>query len=236
LIPGFDQAVFSRSHVLCIGAGGLISNIAPTLVRKGIGALTILDDDEVEVSNLNRQRFYPEDLGKNKALALVQNLQRECIHDTLMTGYALRLEQAIAAGVNLLCDVVVCGVDNNPARVLASRHFRHLKVAVVFTAVSTDGDHGYVFIQEAEGACFGCVLPDAVTDEYHPCPGTPAVADILQIVGGLVLYLVDTCLMNRLRDWNYRRIGLLTGVMDASRRQVARKSCAVQTHASAVES
>ena len=36
-IAGFDQSVFSESHVLCIGAGGLIGHIAPTLCRKGIG-------------------------------------------------------------------------------------------------------------------------------------------------------------------------------------------------------
>src|SRR5215469_14867227 len=66
LIPGFDQETFSRSHVLCIGAGGIISHIAPTLVRKGIGKITLLDDDVVEASNLNRQRFYPKDIGKNK--------------------------------------------------------------------------------------------------------------------------------------------------------------------------
>ena len=36
-IPGFDQEVFSNSSVLCVGAGGIISQIAPTLVRKGIG-------------------------------------------------------------------------------------------------------------------------------------------------------------------------------------------------------
>jgi len=91
-IPGFDQAVYSRSHVLCIGAGGLISHMAPTLVRKGIGALTILDPDIVEVSNLNRQRFYEKDIGRNKALALVQNLQPECIIPTNLQGYALRFD------------------------------------------------------------------------------------------------------------------------------------------------
>ena len=40
-IPGFDQAVFSNASVLCIGAGGIISQIAPTLVRKGIGRITL---------------------------------------------------------------------------------------------------------------------------------------------------------------------------------------------------
>ena len=72
-IPGFDQRVFSQSHVLCIGSGGIISMIAPTLVRKGIGRITLLDDDVVEESNLNRQRFYIKDVGQNKALALAAN-------------------------------------------------------------------------------------------------------------------------------------------------------------------
>lgn len=56
-LAGFDQQAYSQAKVVCIGAGGLISQIAPTLVRKGIGALTILGDDVVEPSNLNRQRF-----------------------------------------------------------------------------------------------------------------------------------------------------------------------------------
>jgi molybdopterin/thiamine biosynthesis adenylyltransferase len=60
-IPGFDQAKCSRAHVLCIGAGGLISHAAHAFVRKGIGALTILDDDLIEESNLNRQHFYADD-------------------------------------------------------------------------------------------------------------------------------------------------------------------------------
>ena len=49
-IAGFDQDRYSQTHVLCVGAGGLISNIAPTLCRKGIGKITLLDDDVVEAS------------------------------------------------------------------------------------------------------------------------------------------------------------------------------------------
>src|SRR5262249_34011105 len=135
-IAGFDQAVYSRSHVLCIGAGGLISHIAPTLVRKGIGTITLLDHDIVEVSNLNRQRFYEGDVGQNKAIALAKNLQPECIAATEIRGYARQFEEAVARGIDLSCDVAVCGVDNNPARVAASLYFRNASVPVIFTAVS----------------------------------------------------------------------------------------------------
>jgi molybdopterin-synthase adenylyltransferase len=215
-IPGFDQEKFSRSHVLCVGAGGIISQIAPMLCRKGIGRVTLLDDDRAEPSNLNRQRFYRKDIGKNKAVALAENLQAECIAATEIRGFGFRLEETIARGIDLSCDVAICGVDNNPARVVASRHFRALNTPVVFAAVSADGDHGYVFVQDKVGPPIGCLFPDMANDGRYPCPGTPAIADILQAVGALALYAVDTLLTHRRRYWNYRRISLSGAFIDGA--------------------
>lgn len=229
-LAGFDQAVFSKSSVVCIGAGGLTSQIAPTLVRKGIGALTVLDDDIVEVSNLNRQRFYSKDLGHKKAYALAENLLPECVHTTLLTAYPILLEEAIDAGIDLRCEVVICGVDNNPARIVASRYFRSLKIPVIFTAVSADADHGYVFVQEVTGACFECLFPDALDSRTYACPATPAIADILQAVGALTVYAVDTCLMGRPRKWNYRRIYLSDEQWDTGTVISRRSDCPVMRH------
>jgi molybdopterin/thiamine biosynthesis adenylyltransferase len=224
-IPGFDQEVFSRSRVLCIGAGGIISQIAPTLVRKGIGGITVLDHDIVELSNLNRQRFYIEDVGNNKALALAEILQLECIAATEIRAVPLRLEEAIARGIDLSCEVAICGVDNNPARVAASRYFRAANVPVIFAGVSLNGDHGYVFVQEKQGPCIACMFPDMVNDDRYPCPGTPAIADILQAVGALAVYAVDTLLMKRSRKWNYRRINLSDGSFDGTSLVPVREGC-----------
>ena len=210
---------------MCIGAGGLISHVAPTLVRKGVGALVLLDDDVVEVSSLNRQRFYSKDLRRNKALALAETLQAECIISTEISGHALRLEDAIERGIDLSCNVAVCGVDNNPARIAASRHFRTKGIPVIFTAVSADGDHGYVFVREKIGPCIGCLFPDAVNDDRHPCPGTPAIADILQAIGGMAVYAVDSCLMSRVKAWNYRRISLSRGTDDSAQQLETRDVC-----------
>jgi molybdopterin/thiamine biosynthesis adenylyltransferase len=192
----------------------LISHIAPTLVRKGIGSITLVDNDVVEASNLNRQRFYIKDLGHNKALALTENLQHECIISTEIHGLPFRLEEAIATGADLRSDVVICGVDNNPARVAASRYFRSIGVPVIFTAVSRDGDHGYAFVQDRVGPCIGCLFPDMMDDDRYPCPGTPAIADILQVVGAFAIYAVDSLLMSRPRAWDYRRISLSDGASD----------------------
>jgi molybdopterin/thiamine biosynthesis adenylyltransferase len=224
-IPGFDQALFSGSGVTCVGAGGLAAFIAPTLMRKGIGRITVLDDDRVEVSNLNRQRFYEKDLGKNKAVALAGNLQRECIVASDLRGIPFRLEEAIARDLDLSCQVAVCGIDNNPGRVAASRYFRAKGIPVIFAAISRDGDHGYVFVQDIAGPCIACLLPDVIDDDRYPCPGTPAIADILQAVGALVVYAVDTLLMKRPRGWNYRRIGLSDGTTDGCAMIPVRHGC-----------
>lgn len=215
-VPGFDQRALSDTHVIGIGAGGILSHIAPTLVRKGIGRITLYDHDVVEASNLSRQHFYEKDIGKNKAMALAMNLYDECTTETIVEGHALMLEEAIEQQMDLSCDVAICGVDNNPARVAASRYFRSAGVPVIFVAVSGDADHGYVFVQEKEGPCPACVFPDLVKDDHFPCPGTPAVADILQAVGSLVVYAVDSLLMDRSRRWNYRTVRLSNGQMDSS--------------------
>jgi molybdopterin/thiamine biosynthesis adenylyltransferase len=225
LIPGFDQEAYSKASVVCVGAGGIISHIAPALCRKGIGKITVLDRDIVEVSNLNRRRFYTKDIGKNKAMALADNLQAECIAATEIRGYALRLEDAIERKIDLSCDVAICGVDNNPARVAASRFFRSQGTPVIFAAVSRDGDHGYVFVQERHGPCIGCLFPDMADDDRYPCPGTPAVAAILQALGAIMAYAVDTLLTERPRWWNYRRISLSDGRSDGSVLIPGREGC-----------
>jgi len=229
-IPGFDQVIFSASRIVCIGAGGIVSNIAPTLARKGINSIVLIDDDIVEASNLNRQRFYRKDLGRNKALALAENLQAECIVASEIVGYALQFETAVERGIDLGCNVAVCGVDNNPARIAVAQHFRMKNIPVIFSAVSITGDHGYVFIQEKSGPCIGCLFPDSVNDDRYPCPGTPAIADILQLIGGLAVYAIDTCLMSRVRTWNYRSVSLSGATPDSIQQVKIRDNCRLVGH------
>ena len=228
-IPGFDQERYSRAHVICIGAGGLIGGVAPNLARKGIGAITIIDHDEVEITNLNRQRFYPRDIGENKAIALAGNLFPECTFATRITGLACSVEKAIGTGIDLQCDVAVCGVDNNAARMATARHFRSKGIPVIFMAVSVQADHGYVFAQDREGPCLGCLFPDAIDDVTRPCPGTPAMVEILQVVGAFGSYAIDGLLCGRPRDWQYREIWLDTTTCGGARKVILRDDCPLHT-------
>lgn len=194
-------------------------------MRKGIGHLIILDPDIVEPTNLNRQRFYQRDLYKNKAERLARNLAQEGYCGSLIQGYALSFQEAHENGVDLLGTIAIVGVDNNPTRIAASRFYSKQGIPVIFTAVSAQADHAYVFIQEPGKACFGCLFPRSINNDTYPCPGTPAVKDILKVMGGIVAYAVDSLIMKRLRVWNYKSV-FLDGTIPGSDSLIeARQDC-----------
>ncbi|NBQ84005.1 MAG: hypothetical protein EBU10_07255, partial [Alphaproteobacteria bacterium] len=63
ILPGFEeshQLRLAATHMLVIGAGGLGAPVIQYLIAAGIGTLTIIDDDVVDRSNLNRQVIHPE--------------------------------------------------------------------------------------------------------------------------------------------------------------------------------
>jgi len=211
VVPGFDQAALTHSTIILIGIGGVGSQIALALARKGVGRLTLLDHDVVEPSNLPRQVYYPKDVGKPKAYALAANLAREAFLDQTFSGYHLSLQDAIARDVDLTGDIAIVGVDSNPGRIAASVYYRERGVPVIFSAVSRSADYGYVYVQEAQGPCFGCYFPGSINDLTSPCPGTPAIVDILKVVSGIAVYAVDSLLMPRPRHWNYKAVYLANG-------------------------
>jgi molybdopterin/thiamine biosynthesis adenylyltransferase len=203
ILNSFKHEALVAAKILLIGAGGLGGEIGEALVRKGVGYLVVLDFDHVETSNLNRQLFYKNDLGKPKAHRLALNLSKQGFCRTTIQGISLSFQDALTYGIDTSCTLAIVGVDNNPCRVAASTYFRERSTPVIFTAVSVDASHGYAFVQEPGKACFACQFPKAVNDEtYHPC--SPGIKDILKVVGGIVSYAVDSLLMERLRTWNYK--------------------------------
>jgi hypothetical protein len=81
--------------------------------------------------------------------------------------------------------------------------------------------------RQIEGPCLACLYPDIADDNRYPCPGTPAVADILQLVGALAVFVVDTILMRRVRLWNYRRVCLSDRDLDGASRLQFRQQCSL---------
>lgn len=216
-----------RSSVLLIGAGGLNSAVAGPLVRKGIGRLEICDHDVVEASNLCRQHFYEHDLYQPKAYRLAANAAREGQLGTEVLGHFTAFNDQSAEFLGLRADVAVCGVDNNHTRAVAARFFREAGIPVIFSAVSESADYGWVFVQEPQGPCVACVFPRMAeaNAERQPCRRIPAVADILHALGGIVLYAIDSLLMERPRGWNFRSVHLVGTSPDEIDRVTPRKKC-----------
>jgi molybdopterin/thiamine biosynthesis adenylyltransferase len=210
-IPGFDKAALRKARVHVVGLGGVGSWVAQGLSRKGVGQLLLLDHDIVEPTNLVRQLYYPEDLGYPKAHRLARILAREAPLPTTITGYHLSFQDALARGIDLTASVCVVAVDANSGRIAASVYYRERQTPVIFCAVSEDASHGYCFVQLPGQGCFACLKPDVVTDVTAPCPGTPAILDMLTVVSGLALYAVDSVLMPRPRSWNYKDVYLASG-------------------------
>lgn len=103
-------ARLGRARVGIAGAGGLGSNVAVMLVRSGVCRLRVADDDRVVASNLNRQFFWPEDLGVLKTEALRGRLLA-LDPDLDFDARPVRVRPERAAALFAGCDVVVEALD-----------------------------------------------------------------------------------------------------------------------------
>jgi len=213
-IYGFSQAKLSAASIVSAGAGGLMAGLGEGLARKGVKLLTLCDFDPVEPSNLNRQFFYERDLWKNKAICGARNFSKEGFLGTEVTGIAMDFMSAIRSGLVPPFDCIVSAVDDERAREEIAEYGLIVKKPVVTLAVSSDGDAGYVHIQRPGEGCWGCAFPrkrrlrDDPGSYRAPCPGTPAIKDILMLLAGAGLYAIDTLLMDRPISWNYREFHL----------------------------
>lgn len=103
------------AHIGIAGAGGLGSNCAMNLVRVGFKKLTIVDFDQVEPTNLDRQFFFADQIGMNKTKALQANLLR-INPDLELNMRDLRVEDSNVFEIFRDCDVVVECFDRAEAK------------------------------------------------------------------------------------------------------------------------
>lgn len=221
LLKGFDQSALKKSHVNLVGAGGLGSEIGIALSRKGIGELNIYDSDRVDITNLARQHYFRKDLYKPKAACLAENLAQMATGKSVIRGISLMVQEAFYKKSYFDSDIVIVGVDNNETRFYCSEKFKDKHV--IFTAVSPEADSGYVFVQEPGGACFGCLFGDQYGRPSRRCTGS--TIDINKVMGGIVSYAVDSLIMERPRDWNYKRIYFHGPFKDISKKIVRDADC-----------
>ena len=225
---GWNQNAMTLATGLLIGLGGG-GEVAASMIRKGVGTLHICDPDNVTPSNLNRQLFRRENLYKNKAHELGRNLSREGVLGSTLISYPVAFQELDVIEINP--DFIFSAVDNriSGTRVDICKLAYEENIPWVEMAVSTDADYGYVFIQEPGKACWACAFKPEFSsqDEEDICPNVPASNDILKALAGLATYAIDTLIMNRKRDWNYRAVSLSRSDFGGSFLVEKRANCAV---------
>jgi sulfur carrier protein ThiS adenylyltransferase len=104
------RARLAASTVAIVGCGGLGSNVAAMLLRSGVRTLTLIDFDVVEESNLNRQLFFRDQLGRPKTEALAETLLR-IDPEARLTLHMRRVTADDVVGLVRDADVIVEAVD-----------------------------------------------------------------------------------------------------------------------------
>ena len=226
-IAGFDLSALQAAHVILIGAGGIGSPVAATLIRKGIGRLSIVDDDVVELKNLTRQWYGRADVGKYKAHCLARNLASEGLFPAQLDAHPFRFQEMQKHGHDFSdATLICCGVDNNPTRRAVCRYALDHNVPAIYAAVSRGGNEAYAMVQEPRKACWACAFPHYVNDDTYPC-GLPGIADVLLVVAGQIVFTIDTLIGDRNRTWNVRESFLDGSLPDRAREIPRRADCLV---------
>ena len=177
-VGGPGQQKLKAARVLVIGAGGLGAPVLLYLAGAGVGTLGVVDDDEVSLSNLQRQViFTTADIGKKKAHRAGAAIARLNPHVTVET-HEVRLTAANALDLIGRYDIVADGSDNFATRYLTSDACFFAKRPLVTAAVGTfDGALTTIRAHEkrADGRpnpTYRCLFPEP------PPPGTvPACAE-----------------------------------------------------------
>jgi adenylyltransferase/sulfurtransferase len=175
------SAIGDKCFVL-VGAGGLGSPLALALAGAGAGRIVLVDDDEVELSNLQRQILYrTEDVGRPKAVAAREALLRRGVAPTRVESIRARFDEDSARAIAHDADVVCDGSDNLDTKFLVNDACVALRRPFVIGAVLRGS--GQVFpVRPGVDACYRCLFEDAPGDAGPTC----ADAGVLGAMCGVV--------------------------------------------------
>ena len=176
------QEKLKGSSVVVVGAGGLGIPTSVYLAAAGVGRIGIVDEDEVEKSNLHRQTIYTEeDVGLPKARVAAERLRRVNPH-VMVEPHQARLSSTNAMEILKGYDVVVDCTDNFPARYLINDACVLLGKPDVYASIFRFDGQASVF-QASRGPCYRCLFPEPPPPEtVQDC----AVAGVLGVLPGIM--------------------------------------------------
>jgi molybdopterin/thiamine biosynthesis adenylyltransferase/rhodanese-related sulfurtransferase len=173
------------AKVLLLGAGGLGSPAALYLAAAGVGTLGIVDNDEVDLSNLQRQVIHSsERIGVSKVDSAEQTINA-LNPDVKVQKYPVRLGPDNIVEIIEGYDIVVDGLDNFPTRYLLNDASVRLGIPVVSAAIL--GFEGQLSVfKPYDGPCYRCLFPVPPPAELAPSCGANGVLGVLPGTMGLL--------------------------------------------------
>lgn len=174
------------SHALVIGAGGLGSPVALYLASAGVGRITLCDDDDVDLTNLQRQIVHRTDaIGRAKVDSARATLGGINPGVEVVTVRE-RVSEARIAELAATVDVVLDGTDNFETRHAVNRAcVRQKKALVSGAAVRFDGQVAVFDARSGSAPCYACLFPETADSEDVRCAVMGVFAPITGIVGSI---------------------------------------------------
>lgn len=188
MLPQVDiagQQALLDSHVLIIGAGGLGSPASMYLAAAGVGKLTLVDNDTVELSNLQRQLAHAEsDLGANKVDSAAATL-RAINSDVEVVALNRRVGTAELGELVSSADVVLDATDNVETRFAINRACLAAKVPLVSgAAIRLEGQIAVFDSRQSDSPCYECLYKGGEGGDLT-CADNGVFAPVVGIIGSM---------------------------------------------------
>lgn len=188
LMPEIDyegQLKLSQSHAVIFGLGGLGSPASLYLASAGIGKLTLVDFDEVDDSNLQRQIVHREaNIGQPKAISAQQNLQA-LNHHIELEVITEKLSEDEAKALIEKADIVLDCTDNFVSRFSLNRAcYQHKKPLISGAAIRWEGQLSTYDFRKPGSPCYQCLYPEDSGQELT-CSQNGVLSPVVGMVGSM---------------------------------------------------
>ncbi len=165
------------------GAGGIGSSVAHLLVRSGVQHLTIVDFDQVESSNLNRQFYFHDQIGLDKTAMLGQNLKRINPQVTI-DAVCDRLDSQNIKARFRHCNIIVEGVDDKETKKQVVEAFSGTSIPVICASGIAGDDLSSIGIKSMDNIT---IVGDLITDEANNPLFPPKVHMVAALMAAEIL-------------------------------------------------
>jgi len=185
-VGGAGQMRLLGAHIAIIGVGGVGCPAVQGLAAAGIGRLTLIDDDVVSLSNLQRQTLFgTADVGRQKVDAAAEAITR-LNPDVAVDARAARIDADNAAELLRGADVVIDGCDNFETRLIVADTALDLRIPLVSAAVGQfDGQLAVYRGWEADKPCYRCFVGDDPDRPDVSCADQGVLGALTAVMGSL---------------------------------------------------